>query len=485
MFFKSIRVFFYLYSLVFYFASPEGLTAQERQIGFEAYNFIYLSAKDTPFWLHSNRHGAIDPGSTLNHLTGFTLDVPIQNLFREVDITIGGEAIRRHSNRRNTLHVQQLYGKAVYRFLKFRVGRFHEILEIYHSDLTSGSMILSQNATPFPKISLGTNGFTNLPLAGGRIQFHARYSEGFLEEERFTRSPMIHQKSAYLKLNIENFEVIGGILHNVIWGGESPRYGHLPRSLSDYLRVVFSQPASEESGAPGADNRLGNSVGAYDFTAVYTWNNLQFRAYRLFFLEDTPSVRFRSPRDGVWGAVFERKDGNRILNSLLYEHIYTITQDAKDHIPKGRANYYNHGVYRSGWSYYGNTLGNPLLTFDRDEGRFINNMVIAHHLGIAGQLSDRLGYRFMTTYSRNYGICNDRISPGRCTSVTTENPMPDEWDLQPRSEFRQDRHSTLLEARYLFSPEHGISLHGSLTFDLGEYYAPRAGFMAGISWNNL
>ncbi len=460
------------------------LLAQQQDnrnpLHFNIYQFTQYSPGNTPFWHHANRRGFIDPDASVSYLTGINLQIPVTPIGAGIGIGAGGELLNRFSDGPNTFHFPQLYLQAEYKALRLRAGRFYETMGKHIPGLSSGSMMLSPNATPFPKISLELSRFVDVPLTRGRVAFRGRYSEGILENDRFTKSPRVHQKSIYLKFRIERLRVFSGIIHNAMWGGESPQRGDLSGSFNDYLRIVFSQAASEESGMPGSGNRLGNSVGAYDFAATYTLDRIRFHAYRLFYLEDTPSTRFRSPWDGVWGAGFERPGGEKWINGLLYEFLHTITMDAKDHIPKGRANYYNHSVYQSGWSYYGNGLGNPLLTFDRDEGRFVNNMVIAHHIGLTGQPDERFRYRLLATYNRNYGQCDDRISPGRCGAITTENPMPDEWELLPRSEFRRDRYSALLEGQIRVRQTPEINFHGSVAFDFGDYQARRAGVLAGF-----
>jgi len=477
---STAACFLYAFFLFIIYPGPRDAQAQEQGASISAFNYSFISHKQAPFWHYANRDGSLHAGSTLNNITGLTVSGPVVEPLPGLRFHTVAGAVNRFSDQRNSLHFQQIYGRADYGVLSLKAGRFFDTMGFHNPDLSTGSMIVSRNATPFPKISLETNTFADIPLTNGRLRFHARFSEGILEKDRFTQSPRVHQKSLYLKFTIGPFQGIGGVIHNVMWGGDSPQYGNMSYSLDDYLRIVFSRPASQESNLPGTGNRLGNTVAAYDFAAIFTLYNYRIHAYRLFYLEDTPATRFRSPWDGIWGAGFERTNGNGIINSITYEHMNTITQDAKDHIPAGRADYYNHNsVYKTGWSYHGRALGNPLLTFDREEGIFVNNMVLAHHIGMSGELFSRAGYRLLLTYNRNYGRCADRV-PGRCSSITTGNPAPDEWDVRPRSEFRRDRYSALLEGRYQISVDHRINLIGSLAFDLGEFSAPRAGVMAGF-----
>jgi hypothetical protein len=459
--------------------------AQERKLHYSAFTTFLGASGETPFWHYANTHGQIQPGSSFSNVSGLEFSIPFKGEESGLDFSLGAGIVNRFSNSGNTIHFQQLYGQLEYGFLRLSLGRFYETIGMNMHTLSTGSMMQSRNATPFPKIKLETTGFVDVPFTNGFFQFKARYSDGFLENDRVVPSPAVHQKSFYLKFKIENFEGHGGFIHNAIWGGGESDHGTRPQSFRDYLRIVFARPAAPGTGATGGEerNRLGNSIGAYDFSAHYTTDNIRFRAYRLFYLEDSPSVKFRSPWDGIWGVRFERFESSHALNSILYEHINTINQDAKNEIPKGRANYYNHFIYRSGWSYYGKVIGNPLLTYDKDSKRITNNMILAHHIALSGQLINRLSYRSMFTYSRNYGICDQRISPGTCRQIFSDDTIPDNVTLLPRRDFRQDQFSFLFELQYLLSEPNGIRLTGSASMDIGDHLGNRTGFLIGIKWS--
>ena len=80
----------------------------------------------------------------------------------------------------------------------------------------------------------------------------------------------------------------------------------------------------------------------------------------------------------------------------------------------GADNYFNNSGYRSGWTYYGRTIGLPLFfPAGTHAGTWTgsgvtlgveNNRIRAHHIGIAGKLFRRAPYKLMLTYSQNYGI---------------------------------------------------------------------------------
>lgn len=433
------------------------------------------SGDELPFWFYANTDGTVDPESNnlLTHLYSKYLIAPPDSKFR---LETGFDAYSRFSDN-NALFFTQLYGRIGYGFLDLSVGRFYDPVGMNDNDLSMGSMEVSRNATPIPRIELSTNGFTNVPLTKGHLQFKAMISHGWLESDRYVSNPYLHQKYFYLKVNYKMFEGIGGIIHNVTWGGTHPQYGKLPSSFSDYIRVVTGEGAAQDSNAPNGEmtNVIGNSVAGYDFRLNVNLDKFQIKAYRLFYLEDKVSTRFRSPWDGMWGLGVQLTNQNSIVNEVLWEHLNTKRQDSFDWEPRGTASYYSHFVYKTGWTYEGNVIGNPLL-LDRPNANFVgtrnisNNIIIAHHFGIKGRPTDRFRYMAYLTYSRNYGTVSDQRQNSN----------------KSLSDFRVDEYSTLLRTRYLVLPQNGVSITGAVAWDFGELYKEnRFGIQVGIRWDRI
>lgn len=474
----------YLFSVAEILSQDTGLF-QDRPLTYNASLLFTGTGSDTPFWHYANTNGQIQSGSSFNNITGLAVAMPFREQSSGLDLSAGAELTSRLSDTGNTIHFQQLYGSLKLGVFQLNIGRFYGTIGLNPANLSTGSMMQSNNATPIPKISLEMTRFLDIPLTNGILQFKGHYSDGKLESDRFVDSPFLHQKSLYLKINIERLEAIGGFLHNVQWGGTHPELGKLPQSFGDYLRVVFGQAADAESNARSADitNKIGNTVAAYDVALRYNLKSFQLQGYRMFYLEDTISTRLRSFWDGLYGLGFRRTDGSySLFSGLNYEFMNTIQQDSPPGVPRGRANYYNHSVYRTGWSSHGNVLGNPLIRFNSDTGRIDNNMIIAHNLGMDGWITPRLQYRAMAAYSRNYGVCSDQIIIGTC-GISSKDPDPPEVVTIPRGELRRDQYSALLETHYLLDPKRGIRLHSSVALDTGEFLGDRTGVLVGISWN--
>jgi hypothetical protein len=80
----------------------------------------------------------------------------------------------------------------------------------------------------------------------------------------------------------------------------------------------------------------------------------------------------------------------------------------------GWDNYYNHYIYQSGWVNHGRVIGNPLFTLGSNFGHYsnlnyiTNNRIKAHHVGFLGNISKKIEYKLLMTYSINYGIYYDQ-----------------------------------------------------------------------------
>lgn len=463
--------------------SVSALKAQSQQIRYGLEASVYGSGEELPFWFYANADGKIDPSSS-NLINRFHSYYTYRDTARALEFSTGFDLNTRLA-RDNTLFFRQLFGKLSYHWISASVGRFDDPIGLNDHELSVGSMLVSRNATPVPKIRLGTDGFVSLPWTGGHLQFNGMLAHGWLERDRYISDPYLHQKFLYLRYEHKRFDITAGAVHNVVWGGRHPKLGEnqpyqLPSSFSDFIKVVFGQSASGNAKAPEGEitNVVGNSVAAYELKAGINFDQFRFKVYRQFYLEDKVALALRSPWDGLWGAGIEFEDPNGIITEVLWEHLNTKRQNSFDFEPYGRTNYYNNGVYRSGWTYEGRVLGNPLIingpvaNFKGGPYPISNNIIIAHHVGVKGAPTDRLSYKAMLTYSRNYGTHYDQ----------GEEPGP----YVPLDQLRRDQYSSLLQFNYLIAPNYGLSVQSALAVDIGELYDNnRWGFQIGVRWNRI
>jgi hypothetical protein len=434
-------------------------------------SLIGSTGDGVPFWMHSNVNGRVDPSENqwLNEVA-FRQEVVRRGDFR---IRGGAHLLARLSDH-SSIHASQLYLQGSYRGWRVRGGRFEQPIGLNNHRLSAGSMMVSHNASPIPRIALETDGYLNVPGTQGVVQFSAMFSHGWFEENRHIERAWLHQKYLYLRVNLGSWAATGGIVHNNQWAGYDPQDGVRPRSFDDFIRVLFALPGDEDSNANLGEilNSLGNSVGAYDFGLTYNHDEFTLSATRMFYLEDRVSTRFRSPWDGVWGINFRFKDRNQPLTAITYEHINTKNQDARSWELIGRRNYYNHFLYQSGWSYKGRSIGLPLMLFE--DGAFVNNVLVAHHLGAEGEPIRNLRYRVRLTYSRNYGVQDDWVDePG-------DSIPNDREDIVPLREFRTDQYSWSADFQYQPNRSQRWISQIRLSGDVGEVYEDRVGLQVGV-----
>ena len=279
----------------------------------------------------------------------------------------------------------------------FKLGRYYRDFSSYLNDeLSSGSMLISKNALPIPKIGF----FGNLQVKKN-IKYKFRYgiSHSVLDKnDVYNESPFLHEKFLYLIKNDNNYEFGLGFVHEAVWAGGTFRDGKFPDSLDDYLKVLISADGDFIEGQPHA-NALGNHLGIWDIYYIkkYTKNSLKF--YYQHFFEDTSGLRFQNRFDGLWG--FEYQDLSSKFNFLL-EYINTSNQNREP--PYVNENYYNHSEYTLGWTYKGYVIGNPFVNNNPSKimhAGFENSNISNFKLKIL--LSKRIDTNDTLKFSLNFG----------------------------------------------------------------------------------
>src|SRR5699024_10871063 len=126
-------------------------TDAQAQIRYGASSSVFAGSNgNLPFWFHSNRDGVVDPSST-NMINRFYGTVSERDSTGNLHFSGGVDAYARLSAD-NSLVFTQLFGKVTYRGLGLSEGRFYDPVGLHDRALSMGSMLVSRNATPPPKI---------------------------------------------------------------------------------------------------------------------------------------------------------------------------------------------------------------------------------------------------------------------------------------------------------------------------------------------
>lgn len=399
------------------------------------------SQNSLPHWITANRFGMLHDQ---DYAVGLAT-VGAETKFKASEhwsFGIGINAIAKLpyvQEQEKDVFLQEGYAKIKFNIFELVGGRIQRTLGTHAQDISTGSLALSGNALPVPQILLRVSDYHPLPFTKEFVKFKGTYSHGWLGKERFVQNAYLHEKSFYLKFGGKykvNFSA--GLVHYVIWGGENARVGKLPADLRDYINVILGKSAegvdlNDPFLLGEAANALGDNLGIYDFGLYIRHKKADILLYHQTPFEDWTGTRLFRNKDRLLGINWSNKKTQKWIESAVYEFLYTKYQSGPGRPggPKGggkekygydfggRDNYYNNYLYKTGWVYQNRILGTPLFFtknrmklfypdfVDPDESGFnfnvVNNRIVAHHIGIKGSLSKSLQYKFLSTFTKNYG----------------------------------------------------------------------------------
>ena len=407
--------------------------SQKKELKYEVGTSAQVSSKSTlPFWLVSNKNGIIpDENSSVSHVGIFSEF----NKKRNFDYSFGTNIVGSISNESKAL-IDQAFVSLRYKPLQLDFGVRHEDEKFDGISSTNGNIFLSSNARSIPKLRIGFHKFVPVPYLGDWISIKGMYSEGIMYDDRYVDKTHIHHKNAYIKFGGQRkLNLTVGFQHFGMWGGTSPNpnYGKLPSNFENYTRMLVGKGGSDKSNYFEYVNSVGNHLGGWDIHLNYKTKNVVYEIYRQTMFEDHSGIYITRP-DGVTGIYAKLKGDKRWVKSILYENYYTKFQSGSSpggqpkepivdgQLPgkggylTGQDNFFNNGIYQSGWTFHGRTVGLPFFytKFDEDGlamGTY-NNRIVGHHLGISGYLFNTIPYRTKLSYTQNWGTYSMKFPKG-------------------------------------------------------------------------
>tara|TARA_Y100001970_G_C14227033_1_gene856324 strand:- start:1175 stop:2443 length:1269 start_codon:yes stop_codon:yes gene_type:complete len=265
-------------------------------------------------------------------------------------------------------------------FLRF--GKYYRDFSTYMNDeLSSGSMLVSNNAQAMKKIGLVS---TKKVEKNNDINFNFGISHAlFSKNKSYIEAPLLHEKFIYINIKKSHYELGIGFVHEAIWGGTISNIGKQPGKFKDFLKIFIAADGDLMEGQSHA-NALGNHLGIWDFYYIKSQNNKKLKLYYQHFFEDTSGLRFANKLDGLWGIELVEYLPN---TNIVLEYLNTSNQSIDP--PYVDDSYYNHFEYIDGWSYKGHSIGNPYIEF------LETNPLEMFHLGIMGSFLNKYNYQFL------------------------------------------------------------------------------------------
>lgn len=403
--------------LLLFFLFPKLTFAQNEtyvNLGFESLN---STGNDLPFWLTHNQYGKYPLNAQSVQMLAIDGKKQFNKLFHSpLDLEFGADISSTYSDEFN-VNFNELYGKFSLWKWKFEAGLFHEPVYFNGISSTNGNLEQSNNARPFPRIRLSTDEFIPFLFWKNWFSFKAQYDEGILNDVREVTDTHLHHKSLHLKADVfKLFDVSFGLNHYVMWGGNSPVFGELPNSFKNYITYITGGTGTYEFPETDQLNAAGNQFGSYLLQFNFDINNWAISAYINHPFDDHSGMELYNYEDNLYG-VFVDFGESKIFEKIIYEYMYTCDQSGDKHIigvMTGRDNYYNHGYYKTGYTYNGYALCTPLfspLTTEVGKQAIENTRVSMHHIGFSGTLSQQLKWNGKMTLTRNWGTFDHPYDP--------------------------------------------------------------------------
>jgi hypothetical protein len=408
----------------------------EAKAGIE---YRFSSQPYQPFWLVANKYGTVadrksDMRSYARIVNKQVIAEPeYQNeqgfySFNPVSVSYG-LSLYTNNHFKSTL-LEEAFAKLEYKKWSLRVGRFEETTGGLDPELSTGSLGISPNALPIPKIGLAVTDFVNVPFTNNWLQFKGTFAHGWLGSDRYYKNSYYHEKTFFLRVGARRLKVYGGIEHFVEWGGS--RAGQQANQSTKGFWNAFLGKSSD----PGADGgREGDQRGVIEGGLYWENDNILLHAYLQKPFEGRQDISLKN-KNALAGLMLSVKNTETGLQKIVAEII--STKDVNDYIdPARRESYYNNNVYKTGWEYKNQVIGTPLFLnrtraakyfssvapFNWDapdteippNANIINNRVFAFHLAALVAFSDVLTSKTMLTFTTNYGSINsdELFSPAR------------------------------------------------------------------------
>jgi hypothetical protein len=386
------------------------------------------STPNSPFWINANAYGAIPSKGSFLSARASIHKIYNPNNPRFFQWSGGAEVVA-NASKQSSVFFTDLFIAGKAGPVELSIGQRKEFLGLADSLLTTGSIAMSSNYRPYPKIQIATPQFVNIIPGNDILSFKFSYSDGLLGSAgvhygNVTQVPEIymHQKSLYLKLGKRRhrLNLYAGFNHQAIWGGEDKIFTGGLKKAEAYEYVIL--------GKSWLSSRVGNHLGTIDIGAEWKSRDWTIFVYRQSIYEDGSLANLSNVADGLNGIRLKRKnqrekDPGLKLNTILFEFVYTKNQGGAVFDFKtgtfGRDNYFNHYVYNQGWSYKGRTLGTPLIAPQNvirknlmESGALytVNNQIIAYHLGTDVSWK-KINFLFKGTYSMNFGTYKNEYDP--------------------------------------------------------------------------
>ena len=389
-----VRVFFLILFCFFSYHSHAQLSGELEGIG------VLSSGDKNPFWFSANQNGQI------SEETGLFSKVSMEYFFglnQKSSLDVGA-GIYYEGGYHNNLVLDELYIEYNYSWLKATLGLKHRKVLLDGLSGVGGDILWSGNSRALPGLQLESNRPVKI-FDWLNIEWKLDHYQ--MNDSRYVDHTRIHHKNITFDFALTSKDVLSiGLDHYAQWGGNSPDFGPQPTDFKDFLRIFIGYGGGGSSISTDQRNALGNHLGSYHIDYSIKREEYALRFYYQSIFEDRSGRELKNFPDGVWGMYFKpfRKS---LFSKILYEYQQTVSQSGR---PKeygggsisGGDFYFYNGIYKSGWTYFGNSIGTPFIKANTDDYSLLTNRSIIHHFGLGGVVG-KLNYILKISFAENFG----------------------------------------------------------------------------------
>ncbi|WP_203296277.1 capsule assembly Wzi family protein [Luteirhabdus pelagi] len=397
---------FLIFTVLVYNPSSFSQSTHQFSInGFIDLQGSFANADKNPFWISANTSGALSETTTYV----VTPSIRISYGLSENDSLAIGVSGYVHDGFDDQFQRKEAYLEYKNDWLRILVGSEKVEERFNGASVVAENFWMSGNSRPLagflveaPKKLFVTN---TLSIDYGLGHY-------FLNDERVVQNAWVHFKRLGLSWNFsERNTITFKVEHYAQWSGTSEEYGVQPNDFNDFWDVFLASRGSEAAPETDRANATGEHMGLFSIEYQYKPSIGIVSFYHEHPIEDGSGTRFQNFPDGIWGVAFipNTKRYDSLLKTLVAEYIQTTNQSGQLG-RSGNDNYFNGGVYQSGWSYERRIIGLPFIQIRPDGVGIQNNRLRALHLGLVLNYK-RWDLLLKTTMIENLGTYTVPFNP--------------------------------------------------------------------------